>query len=92
VTTTSPYRKLSKYLFHAAPPDMSESRPDGRWAFSVYEILDRRVSPVDPAVLHTTYRGSVELSEDEVPAPTDPHFAALLEETLVNKWKRLQSR
>ncbi len=90
MTLTSPYRKLSKYLFHAAPPDMSESRADARWAFSVYEILDRRQSPVDPAVLHTIYRGSIDLDVEEVPDPTDPHFAALLEEAIVEKWKGLR--
>jgi hypothetical protein len=63
-----------------------------RWTFGLYEILDKRDSPVDPRVVHTTYRGVVELSADEIPDPEDKMFTARLEEAVVNKWKLISGR
>ena len=56
---------LSKWLIQACPPDMSESRVDARWGFGVYEVLDRRRNPMDPRVLHSIYRGAIELSAED---------------------------
>ena len=78
----------SKWLLQSAPPDMAEPGKE-RWTFGLYEILDQRDSPVDPRVVHTTYRGVIELAEDEIPDPADKMFTARLEEVVVNKWKKL---
>jgi hypothetical protein len=80
---------LPKYLIQACPPDMSESRADARWGFGVYEILDQRVSPMEPRVMHTVYRGVVELTPEEMPSTDDPSFSAKLDEAVVAKWKSL---
>ena len=80
----------SKFLIQSSPPDMSESRAEARWTFSIYEILDKRHTPIDPAVLHTCYRGVVELEPDELPETDDPLFAPKLEQAVIKKWKRLQ--
>lgn len=80
---------LPKYLIQATPPDMSESRIDARWGFGVYEILDQRISPMEPRVLHTVYRGSVDLSASELPDTQDPSFSARLDEAVIRKWKSL---
>lgn len=85
----APSYPLSKWLIQACPPDLSESRVDPRWTFGLYEIMDQRNSPMDPAVLHTVYRGSIELSASELPDPKDPLFAGRLEEAVVKKWKRV---
>ncbi len=79
---------FSKYLIQSSPPDMAEARE--RWTFGLYEILDQRSSPIDPRVIHCTYRGVVELDPDEVPDPADVAFAPKLEEAVIAKWKRLQ--
>ena len=67
---------------------MTENRE--RWSFAIYEILDRRNSPRDPAVLHTAYRGVVELAATEIPDPAEATFTAKLEEAVVRKWRALQ--
>lgn len=84
----APSYPLSKWLIQACPPDLSESRIDSRWTFGLYEILDRRMTPMEPAILHTVYRGAVELSQSELPDPKDPLFAGRLEEAVVKKWKK----
>ena len=80
---------LPKYLIQATPPDMTESRVDARWGFGIYEILDKRLSPMEPRVLHTVYRGSVEMSPDELPDTQDAAFRARLDEAVVAKWKSM---
>lgn len=77
---------FSKYLIQSFPPDRAEATRD-RWMFGVYEILDDRKNPVDPAVLHVVYRGAVEIAADEVPSPEDPLFTPKLEDVVVKKWK-----
>jgi len=84
----SPYTP-SKWLIQACPPDLTESRADARWTFGVYEVLDRRETPVKPSVLHVIYRGAVELQAKELPERDDPFFSGKLEEAVVAKWKRL---
>ncbi|MEZ6185145.1 MAG: hypothetical protein R3F62_09075 [Planctomycetota bacterium] len=79
----------SKWLIQACPPDLSESRVDPRWTYGVYEVLDERISPMQPRVLHTIYRGAVSLEAEELPNPADPLFAGRLEEAIVQKWKHL---
>ncbi|MGE0711911.1 MAG: hypothetical protein AB7N76_03100 [Planctomycetota bacterium] len=81
---------FSKFLIQSFPPDRAEAKE--RWAFGVYEILDERRTPVDPRVLHVTYRGVVELSSEEVPDPEQPDFTARLEDAVVAKWKTLSSQ
>ena len=80
---------LPKYLIQATPPDMSESRVDARWGFGIYEILDQRTSPMEPRVLHTIYRGAIEMQPDELPDKSDPSFSAKLDEAVIRKWKSL---
>jgi hypothetical protein len=80
----------SKWLIQCAPPDVTEHTQ--RWAFAVYEILDKRMSPVDPRLIHAVYRGVVELSAEEVGDAEDAMFSARLEETIVNKWKAANRR
>ncbi len=75
----------SKWLFQASPPDLAENRE--RWTFGLYEILDQREGPFDPRVLHTVYRGVIELAESELPSAGDPLFAPRLEEAIVQKYK-----
>lgn len=75
----------SKWLFQASPPDLAENRE--RWTFGLYEILDQREGPFNPRVLHTVYRGVIELDESELPSADDPLFAPKLEEALVQKYK-----
>lgn len=87
---SSPLVVASKWLFQASPPDMAESRE--RWTFGLYEILDTRQGPFDPRVLHTVYRGVVELEPGELPAAEDPAYAPKLEETIVRKYKALLAR
>ncbi|MCO5167039.1 MAG: hypothetical protein M9894_11810 [Planctomycetes bacterium] len=82
--TLSPLQP-SKWLFQASPPDLAEARE--RWTFGLYEILDQRDGPFDPRVLHTVYRGVIELSEAELPSESDPLFAPRLEEAIVQKYK-----
>lgn len=79
---------FSKWLIQSSPPDRAEARD--RWTFGIYEILDHRNSPIDPRVVHATYRGVVELDPDEIPPAEDAAFTAKLEEAVVSKWKRLQ--
>ena len=76
---------FSKYLIQSFPPDRAEAQD--RWTFGVYEILDDRKIPMDPAVLHVVYRGAVEISPEEVPSPEDPLFTPKLEDVVVKKWK-----
>jgi hypothetical protein len=76
----------SKWLVQSAPPDMAEGST--RWAFAVYEILDKRHSPVDPRLVHSIYRGVVELEPEEIPDPTDPMFTAKLEDAAIKKFNR----
>lgn len=78
---------FSQYLIQAFPPDRAEATKE-RWTFGLYEILDDRNSPVDPRVLHVTYRGVVELNPDEIPDPKDPLFTPKVEELVVRKWKQ----
>jgi len=80
----------SKWLVQAFPPDRGEASE--RWAFGLYEILDRRVSPIDPRVLHVTYRGVVELDPGAIPDAADPHFTPRLEEAVVEKFRAMQRR
>ncbi len=75
----------SKWLLQSAPPDMAEGSM--RWAFAVYEILDKRHSPVEPRLVHAVYRGVVELTPEEVSDPKDPMFTAKLEDTAIKKFK-----
>jgi hypothetical protein len=77
----------SKWLIQASPPDRAE--PSQRWAFSLYEVLDRRSTPLDPRVLHVTYRGIVELAEEEIPPADDALYTAKLEAAVVEKWKEI---
>jgi len=79
----------SKWLIQACPPDLSESRAEPRWTFGVYEVIDDRISPMNPRVLHTVYRGAVNMSPQELPDPNDPLFAGRLEEAVIKKWKHL---
>ena len=79
----------SKWLIQASPPDHSEART--RWTFGLYEILDNRVGPFDPRVLHTVYRGVIELEPGEVPPAADPLFAPKLEEAVVAKFKAFRT-
>jgi hypothetical protein len=78
--------QASKWLLQASPPDLSEGGQ--RWQFGVYEILDMRQGPFNPRVLHTMYRGVVELEAKELPPANDPGFSAKLEEAVVQKYKR----
>jgi hypothetical protein len=80
----------SKWLFQASPPDLAENRE--RWQFGLYEILDQRDGPFNPRVLHTTYRGVIELAPNELPAADDPTFSAKLEEKIVQKYKASLAR
>jgi hypothetical protein len=80
----------SKWLFQASPPDQAEGST--RWTFGLYEILDNRNGPFDPRVLHTTYRGVIELEPNELPKADDPQYAPKLEDTLVTKYKALLRR
>ena len=76
---------FSQYLIQAFPPDRAEAKE--RWTFGLYEILDQRNSPIDPRVLHATYRGVVELAPEEIPDASDPLYTPKLEEAVVRKWK-----
>ena len=78
---------FSQFLLQAFPPDRAEATKE-RWTFGLYEILDTRNSPLDPRVLHVTYRGVVELSPEEIPAADDPLYTPKLEEAAVRKWKQ----
>lgn len=75
----------SRWLMQASPPDLAENRQ--RWTFGLYEILDHREGPFTPRVLHTVYRGVIELAEGELPLAGDPLFAAKLEDAVVQKYK-----
>ncbi len=75
----------SKYLIQAAPPDMAEGGE--RWAFAIYEIMDKRHSPMEPRLVHAYYWGVIELGAEEVGDPKDPMFSAKLEEAVISKWK-----
>lgn len=75
----------SKWLFQASPPDLAEARE--RWTFGLYEIIDQREGPFNPRVLHTVYRGVIELDASELPVASDPLFAPKLEEAIVQKYK-----
>lgn len=75
----------SKYLLQAAPPDMGEGGT--RWTFALYEILDKRNSPMEPRVVHAYYLGVVELDSEEMGDVKDGMFSAKLEETVIQKWK-----
>ncbi len=81
ITTLQP----TNWLIQASPPDMGENRT--RWRFGVFEILDEREGPFKPRVLHTVYRGVVELDAQELPPPADALFAAKLEDAVVRKYK-----
>jgi len=83
--------RYSKYLFQSSPPDMAEAEKS-RWTFGVYEILDRRNTPVDPKVVHVSYLGSVEVEPDELPDINDDAFSAKLEEAIVKKFEALAHR
>lgn len=85
-TTFIPWAVQTKWLIQACPPDQAEARD--RWTFGVYEILDQRRGPFDPRVLHTTYRGVVEMEPHELPKAEDPLFAARLEEAVITKFQR----
>ena len=76
----------SKYLIQCAPPDMAEG--GARWAFAIYEIIDKRKSPIDPRVCHAVYSGVVELDAEEIGDPKDPLFSVKLQEAVVNRWKK----
>lgn len=78
----------SKWLIQASPPDQAELKQ--RCTFALFEILDRRKTPLDPRVLHVTYRGIVDLSEAEIPAAGDLHYSAKLEATVVAKWEEIR--
>lgn len=78
----------SSWLIQSSPPDMAENR--NRWTFGLYEILDRRETPVSPKVLHTVYRGVVELDAARIPDAKDPLFALKLEEAVTQRWRELQ--
>lgn len=81
ITTLQP----TNWLIQASPPDMGENRT--RWRFGVFEILDEREGPFKPRVLHTIYRGVVELEAQELPPAADALFAAKLEDAVVRKFK-----
>jgi hypothetical protein len=85
--TSSTFSQLqpSKWLFQSSPPDLAEARE--RWTFGLYEILDQREGPFNPRVLHTVYRGVIELDASELPQASDPLFAPKLEEAIVQKYK-----
>lgn len=80
----------SKWLVQAFPPDRGEASE--RWAFGLYEILDKRLSPIDPRVLHVTYQSVVELDSSAIPAAGDPFFTPRLEEAVVEKFRAMQRR
>jgi hypothetical protein len=79
--------QASNWLIQASPPDMGENRT--RWRFGVFEILDEREGPFKPRVLHTVYRGVVEMEANELPQAADVLFAAKLEDVVVRKYKSL---
>lgn len=81
ITTLQP----TNWLIQASPPDMGENRT--RWRFGVFEILDEREGPFKPRVLHTIYRGVVEMDAHELPQAADALFAAKLEDVVVRKFK-----
>ena len=82
--TLSPLQP-SRWLLQASPPDLAENRE--RWTFGLYEILDQRDGPFNPRVLHTVYRGVIELAASELPAADDPLFAPKLEDAVVQKYR-----
>jgi hypothetical protein len=83
--TMSFSQQCSKWLFQASPPDLAENRE--RWTFGLYEILDQRDGPFNPRVLHTVYRGVIELEEGELPDANDALFAPKLEDAIVKKYR-----
>lgn len=84
----NPWRP-SQWLIQSSPPDMAENR--NRWTFGLYEIIDRRETPVNPKVVHVTFRGQIELEPAEVPDPEDPMFSVKLEEAVLAAWEEGQS-
>ena len=82
-----PHYSPSKYLIQAAPPDLAETER-ARSTFAIYEILDKRHSPVDPRLVHTMYMGVVDMEAEDYPDPKDDMFTARLEDAVVRAWKK----